>query len=79
MAFLEGKWKRTVFCQNGRLYVLKLCTKNESHSMFSFTKNCDVCNDLYEDSEVGVTYLAAIFKKTKQAMMLIFAVQPHDI
>ena len=24
-------------------------------------------------------YLAAFFKKTKQAMMLIFAVQPHDI
>ncbi len=47
MAFRQGKWKRTVFCLNVRLYILKLCTKNESRSMLSFPKNFSVCIMIY--------------------------------
>ena len=53
MAFWHRKWKRTVFCQDVHLNVLKLSSKNESHSMLSFPKNCGVCIDFYDD---GVTY-----------------------
>ncbi len=39
MAFRHRKWKWTIFCQNVRLYVPKLHSENESHSMLSLSEN----------------------------------------
>ena len=57
MAFRHRQWKRTVFCQNVRLYVLKLCTKNESHSMFSFPETVLFLMIYMTYIEVGVTHI----------------------
>ncbi len=63
MGFWGRKQNRTISCQNVRLYVLKLHSNNETHSIFQFPKNYTfVSGDLSEDSEVGVAQLYCKFQ-----------------
>ncbi len=74
------KRKRTGFCQDVRLYVLKLHGKNQSHSVFIHPIQLWICMCSFECILCGCGFhYTEIFRKTRQAMALIFAMQLRDI